>query len=197
MRNTLPAALLSLLVALPVTGHAGSAKAIFAGGCFWCMEEAFEQLEGVEEAVSGYIGGHLPNPTYYQVSQGKSGHTEAVVISYDPDKISYNQLLDAFWQNIDPVDGGGQFCDRGSQYRSEIFYQNQEEKLLAEASRLKLTQSGKLSSEIATAITEASEFTEAEEYHQDYYRKNPVRYSFYKYSCGRAKRLEQLWGKAS
>ncbi|WP_210396623.1 peptide-methionine (S)-S-oxide reductase MsrA [Motiliproteus sediminis] len=196
MRNLLPPLLLSSLLVLPVSAHASSAEAIFAGGCFWCMEEAFEQVEGVEEAVSGYIGGHLDNPTYYQVSQGQSGHTEAVQVSYDPDKISYNQLLDVFWTNIDPVDGGGQFCDRGSQYRSEIFYRTQEEKLLAEASKLKLTQADTLPSEIETDVTQASEFFVAEEYHQDYYRKNPVRYSFYKYSCGRAKRLEQLWGKA-
>lgn len=172
------------------------AVATFAGGCFWCMEEAFEPIEGVQQVISGYIGGHLDNPTYYQVSQGHSGHAEAVQITFDPDKVSYNQLLNHFWANIDPVDAGGQFCDRGNQYRSEVFYHNAEQKGLAEASRLTLQQSGSLKHDIATAISAATRFTPAEEYHQDYYRKNPVRYNFYKYSCGRTKRLQQLYGKS-
>lgn len=187
---------LVLLAGYASASNAASATATFAGGCFWCMEEAFEPIEGVQQVISGYIGGHLDNPTYYQVSQGHSGHAEAVQITFDPDKVSYNQLLNHFWANIDPVDAGGQFCDRGNQYRSEVFYHNAEQKGLAEASRLTLQQSGSLKHDIATAISAATRFTPAEEYHQDYYRKNPVRYNFYKYSCGRTKRLQQLYGKS-
>ena len=194
-RMTLNTLLLALMVMAPGAANAANAKATFAGGCFWCMEEAFEKIDGVDRVISGYIGGQLANPTYYQVAQGGTGHAEAVEIRYDSDKVTYNQLLDTFWHNIDPVDAGGQFCDRGNQYRSEIFYHDQQQKILAESAKLALVQSGQLQDSISTAITHATEFTPAEEYHQDYYRKNPVRYNFYKYSCGRAKRLEQLWGK--
>ncbi len=171
------------------------ARATFAGGCFWCMEEAFEPIDGVISVVSGYIGGTRVNPTYEQVSAGGTGHAEAVEIRYDPAKVSYNTLLRHFWRNIDPLAIDRQFCDRGAQYRSVIFYHDAEQRRLAEASKAALEQSGKLEGPIATEIVEAGRFYQAEQYHQDYYRKNPQRYKFYKWSCGRAQRLAQLWGE--
>jgi peptide-methionine (S)-S-oxide reductase len=171
------------------------AVATFAGGCFWCMEEAFEPIDGVASVVSGYIGGNKANPSYDQVSAGSTGHAEAVEIRYDPAKVSYEQLLQHFWRNIDPLAANRQFCDRGSQYRSAIFYHGDEQRRLAEASKAALEQSGRLNGQIATEIVEAGKFYPAEEYHQDYYRKNPQRYKFYKWSCGRAQRLEEIWGK--
>lgn len=170
------------------------ARAIFAGGCFWCMEEAFEALDGVDQAVSGYIGGNIANPAYAQVSKGSTGHTEAIEVLYDPEKISYDDLLTAFWHNIDPLDAKGQFCDKGSQYRSGIFYLDNNQKNLALASKQILTESKILGSAIQTEITKASTFYPAEDYHQDYYLKNPRRYQFYKWNCGRKQRLYQLWG---
>lgn len=158
------------------------------------MEEAFEALDGVTQAVSGYIGGNVANPSYTQVSQGGTGHTEAIEVLYDPEKISYGDLLTTFWHNIDPLDAKGQFCDKGSQYRSGIFYLNDEQKNLALASKKTLTESNILRAAIQTEITEASTFYSAEDYHQDYYLKNPKRYKFYKWNCGRKQRLYQLWG---
>ena len=173
----------------------GLAKATFAGGCFWCMEPPFDQLDGVVSTTSGYTGGHVPNPTYEQVSAGGTGHAEAVEVLYDPRKISYAELLDVFWHNVDPVTANRQFCDAGSQYRSAIFYHDEEQKRLAEASKAALERSGKLGKPIVTEIVPAGQFYPAEQYHQDYYLKNPLRYKFYRYSCGRDRRLEELWGK--
>jgi len=173
----------------------GLARATFAGGCFWCMEEAFEPIDGVVSVVSGYIGGNRPNPTYEQVSAGGTGHAEAVEIRYDPTKVSYDRLLRHFWRNIDPLAADRQFCDRGSQYRSAIFYHDADQRRAAEASKAELERSGTLKGAIATQIVEAGPFYQAEEYHQDYYRRNPQRYKFYKWSCGRAQRLAQLWGE--
>ena len=167
--------------------------AIFAAGCFWCVEEAFDKAAGVEVTTSGYIGGDVANPTYEQVSSGGTGHTEAVKVEYDPAQISYQELLDVFWVNVDPTDAGGQFCDRGSQYRGGIFYSDDAQKSQAEASRTQLRNNATAPSPIVTEITEAGTFYPAEEYHQDYYDKNPIRYKFYKTSCGREGRLDDLW----
>lgn len=171
------------------------AKAYFAGGCFWCMEEAFEKVEGVLMAVSGYMGGTLANPTYEQVSAGGTGHAESVEVTYDPAKVSYEKLLDTFWRNVDPLTPNAQFCDHGNQYRAAIFPSTPEEQKLAEASRKRLEESKKFHSPIVTQIVAATAFYQAEEYHQDFYKKNPVRYKFYKFNCGRTQRLEEVWGK--
>jgi peptide-methionine (S)-S-oxide reductase len=173
----------------------GLARATFAGGCFWCMEEAFDPIEGVVSVVSGYTGGRVPRPGYEQVSAGGTGHAEAVEIRYDPSRVSYERLLEHFWRNIDPLAVDRQFCDGGTQYRSAIFYHDAAQRRAAEASKAALEKSGKLPGRIATQIAEAGPFYPAEEYHQDYYRKNPQRYKFYKWSCGRAQRLAQLWGE--
>ena len=170
-------------------------KAYFAGGCFWCMEEAFEKVEGVLSATSGYMGGTVANPSYEEVSAGRTGHAESVEVVYDPTKVSYQKLLDAFWRNVDPITPNAQFCDHGSQYRSAIFFQTDEEKRASDTSKQAIEQSKRFTEPIVTQIVMASPFYHAEEYHQDFYKKNPVRYKFYKYSCGRAKRLEELWGK--
>jgi peptide-methionine (S)-S-oxide reductase len=169
-------------------------KATFAGGCFWCMEPPFIQLPGVVSVTSGYTGGPEENPTYQQVSAGGTGHAEAVEIVYDPTQISYAQLLDIFWRNIDPLDASGQFCDKGQQYRTAIFYHSDEQQRLAEESKQVLKQSGRFQQPVVTAIVPASTFYPAEDYHQNYYQKNPIRYKYYRYSCGRDQRLEELWG---
>lgn len=169
-------------------------KAYFAGGCFWCMEEAFEKVEGVLSATSGYMGGRVANPSYEEVSAGRTGHAESVEVVYDPSRVSYQKLLEAFWHNVDPLTPNAQFCDHGSQYRSAIFYQTDEEKRTSEASKQALEQSKRFTEPIVTQIVQASQFYPAEEYHQDFYKKNPIRYKFYKYNCGRAQRLETLWG---
>jgi len=168
---------------------------VFAGGCFWCMEPPFEKLDGVSSVVSGYIGGSVRNPTYEQVSAGRTGHTEAVEITYDPAKVTYAQLLDIFWHNIDPLTANAQFCDHGPQYRSEIFPADAAERTAAEASKTAIA--AKLKGQVVTEITDATTFYAAEEYHQDYYKKNPVRYKFYRTSCGRDARLKELWGAAA
>ena len=173
---------------------AGEATAVFAGGCFWCTESDFEKLPGVISAESGYTGGKKPNPTYNEVSAGTTGHTEAVRVTYYPAKVTYAQLVDYFWRTIDPTVKDRQFCDAGSQYRSGIYWQNEEERKVAEASRDALLASRKFK-EIHTEIVAASVFYPAEEYHQDYYKKNPIRYNYYRHGCGRDARLEQLWGK--
>ena len=178
---------------IPMAGQE-LAKATFAGGCFWCMEPPFEHLSGVFSVTSGYTDGQKVNPTYQEVSSGGTGHAEAVEIVYDPAKISYSRLLDVFWRNIDPLDAAGQFCDKGQQYRSAIFYHNDEQKRLAEASKQALEQSGRFKQSTVTTIVPATAFYPAEDYHQNYYQKNPVRYKYYRYSCGRDQRLEQLWG---
>ena len=170
-------------------------KATFAGGCFWCTEEAFEKLGlGPEAVVSGYMGGKVKNPTYEQVSTGRTGHTEVVQITYDPAKLSYEKLLETFWLNHDPTAKDRQFCDAGSQYRPEIFYHSAEKKRLAEASKAKWEKEKPFRQPIVTPITAASDFWAAEDYHQDYYKKNPVQYRFYVTGCGRYARLDQLWG---
>ncbi len=171
-----------------------SERAIFAGGCFWCMESAMEHLDGVEEAISGYTGGKKLNPTYKEVSAGITGHTEAVEVHYDPHKISYSELLDAVWMNINPTDAGGQFVDRGQQYRSGIFYLNENQRRLAEESKQKLAESGRFGKPLVTEITKAGVFYPAEEYHQDYYSKNPLRYRFYTSGSGRKSFLKKAWG---
>ncbi len=169
-------------------------KATFAGGCFWCIEAPFEQINGVIEVQSGYTGGHKENPTYEEVSSGQTGHFEAVQITYDPAQITYRELLDVFWQQIDPTDDGGQFADRGSQYRTAIFYQNDEQKKIAEASKAALNTSGKFDNPIVTQILPASTFYPAEDYHQDYYKKCPVRYKSYKKGSGREDYIKKTWG---
>src|SRR5215468_11295808 len=158
------------------------AKAYFAGGCFWCMEEAFEKVDGVIAVVSGYMGGTV--------------HAESVEVLYDPSKVTYNQLLEAFWRNVDPITANAQFCDHGTQYRAAIFYQNDQEKQFAEESKQAIEQAKHFKEPITTQIVMASKFYTAEEYHQDFYKKNPIRYKFYKYNCGRAQRLEELWGNS-
>ena len=171
----------------------GEAVAIFAGGCFWCMEPPFDKLPGVISTTSGYTGGHTSNPTYEQTSAGGTGHAEALQVRYDPAKVSYEKLLDVFWRNIDPFAVDRQFCDGGNQYRSGIFPASPEQRRLAEASKQAF--SARFNQPIATEITDATTFYPAEEYHQDYYKKNAVRYKFYRYNCGRDARLEEVWGK--
>lgn len=182
--------------AAPAKSDAALARATFAGGCFWCMEPPFDKLDGVVSTTSGYIGGHTKNPTYGAVSAGGTGHAEAVEIAYDPVKVSYAKLLDVFWRNIDPTVRNRQFCDVGDPYRSAIFYHDAEQRRLAEQSKAALEKSRPFPQPIVTEIVAAGVFTPAEAYHQDYYLKNPVRYKFYRYRCGRDQRLEELWGKA-
>lgn len=178
-------------VATPAASS-GLATAIFASGCFWCTEADFEKVPGVVEARSGYTDGRVPNPSYEQVSAGETGHTEAVRVYYDPFKVSYEQLLNHYWRNVDPTVKDQQFCDVGSQYRSGIYYQGEEQKQAAEASLAALRKTGRFE-KIHTEVKPASAFYLAEDYHQDYYKKNPLRYRFYRTSCGRDARLEQLW----
>lgn len=168
--------------------------ATFAGGCFWCTESDFEKVDGVLNVVSGYSGGHVMNPTYHQVSAGNTGHIESVRIYFDPTNVSYEELLEILWRNIDPTDNGGQFVDRGNQYRSAIFYHNESQKKLAEASKKKLADSGKFSKPIVTEIIPFEKFYEAEDYHQDYYKKNPLRYKYYRFNSGRDQFLDKVWG---
>ncbi|MGZ8152230.1 MAG: peptide-methionine (S)-S-oxide reductase MsrA [Methylovulum sp.] len=170
------------------------AKATFSGGCFWCMEQPFDLLPGVIETTPGYTGGDTANPTYETVSSGATGHVEAVQIVYNPAKISYEKLLEVFWRNIDPTKGNGQFCDEGSQYRANIFYHDEDQKRLAEQSKTFIEKNKHFSGSIKTQIIMATEFFPAEKYHQDYYRKNPWVYKFYRFTCGRDSRLKQLWG---
>lgn len=177
----------------PPVARQGLASAVLAGGCFWCMEPPFESMKGVVSVTSGYTGGRTPDPTYNEVSYGSTGHYEAVEILYDPKQVTYAQLLDVFWRNIDPIDGEGQFCDRGEQYRAAIFVANDDERRVAEASKARLAAARRLN--IVTTILPAARFYAAEDYHQDYAKKNPVRYKFYRFNCGRDRRLEEVWGK--
>ncbi len=170
-------------------------KATFAGGCFWCTEYDFEKLPGVVKVISGYTGGNKENPTYGEVSSGTTGHVEAVQVFYDPAKITYEELLDYFWKHVDPTDAGGQFVDRGSQYRSVIFYHDEDQKRLAEKSKETLSKSGKFNKPIVTEILRFSKFYEAEDYHQDYYKTHSLKYKFYRYGSGRDQFLEKVWGK--
>ena len=182
--------------AIPVNTES-LAQATFAGGCFWCMEKPFDNLEGVVSTTSGYAGGQKANPTYKEVSSGRTGHAEAVQIVYDPEKVGYDQLLEVFWRNVDPLDAGGQFCDRGNQYRTGIFYANDEQKRLAEESKQQLSNSGKLKQPVVTEITALEAFYPAEDYHQDYYQNNALQYNFYRTACGRDRRLSELWGDSA
>jgi peptide-methionine (S)-S-oxide reductase len=206
MRRIIPRGVVtSGLLAVVLVAHAQSGggqasdaryeKATFAGGCFWCMEPPFDELTGVISTTSGYTGGRTKNPTYEEVSSGVTGHAEAVEVVFDPTKITYARLLEVFWKNIDPLTPNRQFCDSGTQYRSGIYYHTEEQKRLAEASKKALESSGRFEQPIVTEIVAVSAFYRAEEYHQDYYRKNPIRFKFYKYNCGRAQRLQELWGK--
>lgn len=185
-----------LMIGLSAASHAQTpqtASAVFAGGCFWCMEPPYDKVDGVISTTPGYAGGEEKTATYEQVSSGTTGHYEAIKIEYDPAKVSYQQLLDIFWKNIDPFDAKGQFCDKGPQYRAAIFYDSEAEKDFAEASKKKVTE--KLGKPVVTAILPAPKFYAAEDYHQDYYQNNPFRYKLYRYGCGRDKRLETVWGK--
>jgi peptide-methionine (S)-S-oxide reductase len=179
----------------PAKGEAPLATATFAGGCFWCMEPAFDGVPGVVSTTSGYTGGAKRDPSYEEVSAGDTGHVEAVQVLYDPSQVSYARLLEVFWHNVDPLDDTGQFCDKGEQYRSAIFSQDEEQRRLAEESKLALQNSGRFKQPLATLIVPASDFYPAEEYHQDYYRKNPLRYRFYRSTCGRDSRLKAVWGE--
>lgn len=197
MRNLYSISLALSALLLSLGSHAGqddSAVAVFAGGCFWCTEADFDKLPGVLQTTSGYIGGSIENPSYEEVSSGRSGHIEAVQVRFDPRQTSYAKLLEAFWPTIDPVNGNGQFCDNGPQYRSAIFYLNAEQQRLAEASKTALAASGRLQQPIATLIQAATPFYAAEDYHQDYHTKNPLRYRYYRHGCGRDQRLQALWG---
>ena len=184
---------LLFLAALTLSAPVLAAEAYFAGGCFWCMEPPFDKLDGVISTISGYTGGKSENPTYEEVTSGKTGHFEVVEVTYDPKKVSYEGLLKIFWTNIDPENGKGQFCDRGSQYLSAIFPLNDEQRTAARKSKTALIDSNILNNPIATRILPASQFYPAEEYHQDYYLKNPTRYRYYRNGCGRDTRLKHLW----
>ncbi len=201
-RLALGAALMGVCLAFgarPVVGQTPAARAplataTFAAGCFWCMEPPFDALGGVVSTTSGYTGGRTPSPTYEDVSSGDTGHTEALQVVFDPTKVTYEKLLDVYWRNVDALDGGGQFCDRGSQYRPAIFYHSAEQQRLAEASKGRIA--AQLGKTLAVQLVPAGKFFAAEQYHQDYYTKNPARYKFYKWNCGRQQRLDQLWGKS-
>ena len=192
--------LVLLFVTLPLAAQSDSdsagddtASAYFAGGCFWCMEPPYDDVDGVLETISGYSGGDVENPSYRQVVAGGTGHLEAIRIVYDPERVSYEDLLYIFWRNVDPVDAGGQFCDRGESYTTAIFYANDEQRRLARRSLREIR--GRFDQSIATDIEALDEFYRAEEYHQNYYRKNSARYSFYRASCGRDARLREVWGE--
>lgn len=192
-------ALIAFSIQLPAFAESKSSSqietAILAGGCFWCIESDYEKLDGVLDVVSGYTGGHLDNPTYQQVSAGNSGHIEAVKVTYDANIISYSQILDYFWRHVDPTRNDGQFCDGGPQYRPAIFYQGQQQEQQAIESLKQTEQTKPFAEPLKVELIPASRFYLAEDYHQDYYKKNPIRYKFYRYSCGRDARVEELWGK--
>jgi peptide-methionine (S)-S-oxide reductase len=178
----------------PSAASTAQASAVFAGGCFWCMEGPYDVLDGVISTTSGYIGGSAPNPTYKQVSAGGTGHAEAVRVVYDPAKVDYAMLVDVFWHNVDPTQVDGQFCDHGNQYRTAIFYADDEQKEVAEHSLAVLETNKPFKGDIVTEIVPASTFYPAEDYHQDYYQTNPLRYKYYRWACGRDQRLSELWG---
>ncbi|MFZ4806837.1 MAG: peptide-methionine (S)-S-oxide reductase MsrA [Hyphomicrobiaceae bacterium] len=199
MRRSLLCAALALLACLAASGaeaqrNPSLERVIFAGGCFWCTESDFDKVPGVVSTISGYIGGKTENPTYKSVSSGTTGHTEGVEVVYDKTKVSFQKLVDYYWRTVDVLDKDGQFCDRGDHYRPEIFVTTAEQRTVAEASKAALTASKRFSKPIVVPITDASKFTAAEDYHQDYYNKNPLRYVTYRVGCGRDSRLEALWG---
>ena len=185
--------LLVLLLASALPLAAQAATAVFAGGCFWCMESDFEKVPGVSDVVSGYAGGRTVNPSYEESSSGTTGHAESVQVTYDSAKVSYEQLLEYYWHHVDPLTANAQFCDHGSQYRSVIFYGNDKEKQAAMASKAKYEK--QLGKTIVTEIVAAGPFYKAEDYHQDYYKKNPIRYHYYRHACGREARIKEVWGK--
>ena len=187
--------ILGLALALPASGQPALAVATFSLGCFWCGEEAFEKVPGVVSVTSGYTDGRVKNPTYEEVSTGSTGHAESVEVKFDPSKVSYEKLLDVFWLNHDPTELNGQFCDKGNQYRPGIYWHDEAQRKAAEASRAKYEKLKTFKDPIITPIVKATQFWPAEEYHQDYYKKNPVRYKFYSNGCGRYARLDELWGK--
>jgi len=197
VRRVLLAIPLLLLPFQQIQAAAAGETAVFAGGCFWCMEAPFDKLPGVLSVTSGYSGGQVKNPTYEQVSAGGTGHAEAVQVVFDPSKISYTRLLDVFWRNIDPTVTDRQFCDAGSQYRSAIFYHGEEQRRAALQSKAALEKAKPFKGAVVTEITAAGEFYPAEEYHQHYYKKNPLRYRYYRNGCGRDRRLKELWGSAA
>jgi peptide-methionine (S)-S-oxide reductase len=194
---SLLAGVLAVVLAAGAVHAAGLEKAIFAGGCFWCMEAPFDRLPGVVSVTAGYTGGHAKNPTYKEVSAGGTGHAEAVQIVYDPSVISYPSLLGVFWRNIDPTVADRQFCDVGHQYRAAIFYRGEEQRKAALLSKAALERNRPFREPVVTGIVPATEFYPAEEYHQHYYKKNPLRYSYYRSGCGRDKRLKELWGSGA
>ena len=208
MRTTRTVIGLLLIAAVAVAPHVHSAcaedvsrsqqtaKATFAGGCFWCMQPPFEKLDGVVSTTVGYTGGHTKNPTYEEVSAGGTGHAESVQIVYDPQKLSYEKLLDVFWHNVDPITPNAQFCDHGNQYRTAIFYHDDTQHHVADESKRRLEESKRFAQPIVTEIVAATEFYPAEDYHQKYHEKNPVRYKYYRWNCGRDQRLKGLWGVA-
>lgn len=196
--TTLVAAVCATIAAAgPARGAEKFKEAVFAGGCFWCMQHPFDELEGVISTTAGYTGGTRQKPTYEEVSSGGTGHAESVRVVFDPAKVTYQRLLEVFWHNIDPLVRDRQFCDVGNQYRSAIFYRDEEQRTLAEASKAALEASGRLKAPILTQIVAAGDFWPAEEYHQAYYKKNPIRYKYYRSRCGRDARLEELWGGAA
>ena len=183
----------TIWITLVATLSAEQRTAVFAGGCFWCMEPPFDKVDGVIRTVSGYAGGKKQTPTYREVASGQTDHLEALQVTYDPEKVSYKELLEVFWVNVDPLDGGGQFCDRGHSYLTAIFYSSEEEETLVRSSR---EQVGRiLKQSIATELIPFTQFWPAEDYHQDYYKKNPTRYKFYRWNCGRDRRLKLLWNE--
>lgn len=185
--------LLILAIALTISAHAETKIATFAGGCFWCLEKPFEKLDGVSAVVSGYTGGQLKNPTYRQVASGGSGHLEVVQVHYDPAVISYHKLVDTFWRQIDPTDAGGSFVDRGEQYSSAIFYHDDAQKAIAEQALANLKKMAVFDKPIATKIRKLDVFYDAEDYHQDYYKKNPLRYGYYRHRSGRDQFISKAW----
>ena len=193
MRRAVLLIALGILTLMPAAAEDSTSTAVFAGGCFWCMEPPYDKTDGVIATVSGYSGGRTENPTYYEVSSGTTGHLEVLRVEYDPAKVSYEELLEIFWRNIDPLDPRGQFCDKGEQYMSAIFVRNDEERKAAEASKAAVE--AKLGQASTTKILPAAKFYPAEDYHQDYYKKNPMRYKLYRWNCGRDSRLKQLWGE--
>jgi peptide-methionine (S)-S-oxide reductase len=197
LASMLTAAAIASTPAVAAEEPPATAVATFAGGCFWCMEPVFDALDGVISTTSGYTGGTLRNPTYEEVSSGSTGHTEAIQVRYDPARVSYDRLLEVYWRNIDPTASNRQFCDRGTQYRTAIFYHDEAQRQAAERSRSELETSGAFAVAIATDIVAAGHFDPAEDYHQDYYLKNPLRYQRYHDACGRDERLEELWGPSA
>jgi peptide-methionine (S)-S-oxide reductase len=189
-------ALGTVLCASAGSARADEATATFAGGCFWCMQPAFDNVPGVISTTVGYTGGHTKDPSYHEVGSGTTGHAESIEVVYDPKKVGYADLLKVFWRNVDATDGDGQFCDRGDQYRSAIFYHDEEQKGLAEQSKQEAAKALRVPGPIVTQIVPATQFYRAEDYHQSYYRKNPIRYRFYRHGCGRDRRLEEVWGEA-